>query len=166
MILDVVRIPDPILKVPSHLVEPDFPELQSFIDHMVETMEHHPHCVGLAAPQVGKPWRIITVDASRIDKPGTRHGRVIMLNPWIVRRSGQMLLREGCLSVPDYTGNVLRATAVEVHGKDRNGRFIEIKADGFEAIVFQHELDHLEGKLFLDRVASLETDVFRRKKYS
>jgi peptide deformylase len=165
VILDVVQIPHSLLKTPSHLVEPHFPELQSFIDHMVETMYHHPHCVGLAAPQVGKPWRIITVDASRVDKPGTLHGRVIMLNPFIVRRSGQKLLREGCLSVPDYTGNVLRATAVEVQGKDRNGRPIEVRADGFEAIVFQHEVDHLDGKLFLDRVASLETDVFRRKKY-
>src|SRR5579872_4984281 len=165
VILDVVQIPDPLLKALSRQVDPQEPELQDFIDHMVETMYHHPHCVGLAAPQVGKPWRIITVDASRMEKPGTRHGRVILLNPRIVRRGGQKLLREGCLSVPDYTGNVLRATSVEVHGTDRQGRPLQIQAEGFEAIVFQHELDHLDGTLFLDRVASLETDVFRRKKY-
>jgi len=165
VILDVLQIPNPLLKARAHLVEADTPGLQPFIDDMVETMYHHPRCVGLAATQVGKPWRVIVVDASRVDKPGTRHGPVILLNPWIVRKEGRALLREGCLSVPDYTGNVLRSVAVEVHGKDRAGNAVEIKADGFEAVVFQHELDHLDGKLFLDCVASLETDVFRRKRY-
>ncbi|SRR5258706_7960208 len=165
MILDVLKVPQPLLKSRAHLVEADTPGLQGFIDSMVETMNHHRRCVGIAANQVGQPWRVIVVDASRIDKEGTKHGRIIMLNPWIVRREGQVLLREGCLSVPDYTGNVLRSVAVEVHGKDRTGRPLEIKADGFEAVVFQHELDHLDGKLFLDCVASLETDVFRRKRY-
>ncbi len=165
MILDVLQIPNPLLKARAHLVEADALGLQTFIDDMVETMYHHPRCVGLAATQVGKPWRVIVLDASRIDKPGTRHGRVILLNPWIVRKEGQVLLREGCLSVPDYTGNVVRAKAVEVHGKDRAGNAVEIKADGFEAVVIQHELDHLDGKLFLDCVSSLETDVFRRKRY-
>lgn len=142
------------------------PELQKFIDDMLETMYAHPRCVGLAATQLGRPWRVIVVDASRVDKPGSQHGEIVVLNPFIVERRGQHLLREGCLSVPDYTGNILRATAVDVQGKDRGGRPLEIRADGFEAVVFQHELDHLDGKLFLDRVASLETDVFRRKKYS
>jgi peptide deformylase len=166
VILDVLQIPNPLLKTRAHLVEADTPGLQTFIDDMVETMYHHPRCVGLAANQVGKPWRLIVVDAARIDKPGSRHGRIILLNPFLVQRSGQVLLREGCLSVPDYTGNVSRATALEIHGKDRGGYPVEIKAHGFEAVVFQHELDHLDGKLFLDCVASLETDVFRRKKYS
>lgn len=141
------------------------PGLQSFIDDMVETMYHHPRCVGVAANQLGKPWRVIVIDATRVDKPGTRHGKIIMLNPYLVERRGQKMLREGCLSVPDFTGNVLRATSVEVHGRDRMGNVMEIKAEGFEAIVFQHELDHLDGTLFLDRVGSLTTDVFRRKRY-
>jgi peptide deformylase len=165
VILPVVHLPDALLKARCHLVDPGSPGLQQFIDDMVETLYHHPRCVGLAANQVGKPWRVIVVDATRVEKPGTRHGRVILLNPWIVRRQGAHMLREGCLSLPDYTGNVVRNTAVEVHGKDRNGHPMEIKSDGFEAVVFQHELDHLDGRLFLDRVASLETDVFRRKKY-
>jgi peptide deformylase len=165
VILDVLKIPHPLLKARAHLVEFDTPGLQSFVDDMVETMYHHPRCVGLAATQAGKPWRVIVMDASRIDKPGSQHGRVILLNPFLVRRSGQTLLREGCLSVPDYTGNVVRATSLEIRGKDRGGRLVEVKAHGFEAVVFQHELDHLDGKLFLDRVPSLETDVFRRKKY-
>ena len=165
MILDVLKIPNPLLKARAHLVEADTPGLQGFIDSMVETMYRHPRCVGVAATQVGKPWRVIVVDASRMDKPGTRHGKIILLNPWIVRREGQRLLREGCLSVPDYTGNVIRSLAVEVQGKDRSGRPSTIKSDGFEAVIFQHEIDHLDGQLFLDQVASLETDVFRRKKY-
>ncbi len=165
MILDVLQIPNPLLKARSHLIEADAPGLQPFIDDMVETMYTHPRCVGLAANQAGKPWRVIVVDASRIEKAGTRHGRVIMLNPWIARTEGRRLVREGCLSIPDFTGHVLRAVALEIHGKDRTGRPLEIKADGFEAHVFQHELDHLDGKLFLDCVASLETDVFRRKRY-
>jgi peptide deformylase len=165
VILDVLKIPNPLLKARAHLVEADTPGLQGFIDSMVETMDHHPRCVGIAATQLGKPWRVIVVDASRIDKPGTRHGKVVLLNPWIVRREGRRLLREGCLSVPDYTGNIIRSLAVEVQGKDRSGRPATIKSDGFEAVVFQHEIDHLDGQLFLDQVASLETDVFRRKKY-
>ncbi len=165
MILEVLKIPHPLLKTRAHLVEADTPGLQGFIDNMVENLYRHPHCVGIAATQLGKPWRVIVVDASRVDKPGTRHGKVVLLNPWIVRREGQRFLREGCLSVPDYTGNVIRCLAVEVQGKDRAGRPVTVKSDGFEAVVFQHEVDHLDGQLFLDRVASLETDVFRRKKY-
>lgn len=165
MILPVVEIPDPSLKIPSHLVTPETEGLQNFIDAMVETLYARPHCVGIAAPQLGSPWRVIVVDASRVDKGGSQHGRLIMINPWIVEIKGEKLIREGCLSVPHFTGNVARATYVEVHGKDRGGRPMEIKAEGFEAVVFQHEIDHLDGKLFLDRVASLKTDVFRRKKY-
>src|SRR5262249_39402321 len=116
--------------------------------------------------QVGKPWRVQVIDASRVDKEGSRHGCVILLNPYIVRQESPRLLREGCLSIPDFTGNVLRATVVEGRGKDRNGHPVAIKAHGFEAVVFQHEMDHLDGRLFLDRVSSLETDVFRRKKYA
>jgi peptide deformylase len=163
--LDVLKIPNPLLKARAHLVEPDTPGLQSFIDSMVETMYRHPRCVGLAANQVGKPWRVIVVDATRVDQPGTRQGKIVVLNPFIARRQGQRLLREGCLSVPDYTGNILRSVAVEVQGRDRAGNALTVKSDGFEAVVFQHEIDHLDGQLFLDRVASLETDVFRRQKY-
>lgn len=166
MSLDVLTVPHPLLKAKAHLVDSATAGLQTFIDEMVLTMYAQPRCVGMAANQVGKPWRVLVADASRVEKSGTRHGRLIVLNPWIVRREGWILQREGCLSVPDYTGNVLRSTAVIVHGKDRVGNVLEIKADGFEAIVLQHEIDHLDGKVFLDCVSSLETDVFRRKRYS
>jgi peptide deformylase len=165
VLLKSVLAPDPVLKNPCRLVTPDLPGLQSFIDNMVETMIAMPRCVGLAANQVGQAWRVIVLDASRMDRPGSRHGRLILLNPFLVHRQGGGLSREGCLSVPDFTGNVLRSNAVVVQAKDRMGNAVEIRADGFEAIVLQHELDHLDGKLFLDRVVSLETDVFRRKRY-
>ncbi len=166
MILKVLQLPDSLLKKPAASVDPQAPHLQTLIDHMLETMYHHPHCVGLAAPQIGMSLRVIVVDASRVDKPGSRHGRLALLNPVIAQRSEPRLLREGCLSVPDYTGNVLRDDRVEVSALDRHGKRVDIKAYGFEAVVFQHEVDHLDGKLFLDRVASLSTDVFRRKKYA
>ena len=165
MILDVLEIPHPLLKTRAHLLEPTQAGLQPFIDDMIETMNHFPRCVGLAATQVGKPWRLIVMDAGRVDKPGSQHGRIILLNPYLVEKKGQTLLREGCQSVPHFTANVVRATYVEVHGRDRAGNVVEIKAHGFEAIVFQHELDHLDGILFLDRVASADTDVFRRKTF-
>jgi len=165
VILAPIRIPHALLKAPCHLVKPETPELQTFIDNMIETLYQQPRCVGLAANQVGQPWRVMVVDASRIDRKGTRHGRIVLLNPFLVDRRGQHLSREGCLSIPDFTGNILRADAVTVHGKDRYGREMEIRAEGFEATVLQHELDHLDGKLFLDRVSSLDTDVFRRKRY-
>ncbi len=165
MTLKVFQLPDPILKKPAQPVHPQDPGLQTLIDRMFATMQHHPRCVGLAAPQVGHSLQLIVVDASRMEKPGSHHGKLVMLNPTIVHRARPRLLREGCLSVPDYTGNVLRDEEVWVNGWDREGQTLDIHAYGFEAIVFQHEVDHLEGKLFLDRVASLETDVFRRKSY-
>jgi len=86
-----------------------------------------------------------------------------MINPEILEREGQETMREGCMSVPDYTGNVTRAESIVVQFLDRAGREQVIRASGFEAVAIQHEFDHLDGLLFLDRVSSLKTDVFRRK---
>jgi peptide deformylase len=164
--LKVHQIPDPILKKVAAPVSPGDSGLQFLIDRMFELMNRQPHCVGLAAPQVGHSLRVIVVDARRIpDKKGSYHGPLALLNPRIVARSQPKLIREGCLSVPDFTGNVLRDQKVELTGFDRYGQPQHLNAHGFEAVVFQHEVDHVDGKLFLDRVGSLETDVFRRKTY-
>jgi peptide deformylase len=163
--LKVIHLPDPVLKTSAEPADPRDPRIQTLIDQMLQTMNHHPRCVGLAAPQVGRSVRVIVMDASRVDKPGSRHGTLALLNPVIVSRGEPRLLREGCLSIPDYTGNVLRDQKVEVEALDREGQRRFFSAHGFEAVVFQHEVDHLDGKLFLDRVASLATDVFRRKQY-
>lgn len=165
MFLKVHQLPDSVLKKPAQSVRPEDLHLQTLIDQMFATMDHHTRCVGLAAPQVGKSLRVIVVDASRVDRPGSNHGRLVLMNPSITLRGHPRLLREGCLSIPDYTGNVLRDDSVEVVGLDRKGKPLKISAHGFEAVIFQHEVDHLDGKMFLDRVASLETDVFRRKNY-
>ena len=118
--------------------------------------------VALAAPQIGESVQIIVVDVSR--KKGERgHGLVVLLNPRIVDQDDQRIIREGCLSVPDYTGNVLRYGRAVVEGMTQEGRPRTIIASGFEALAFQHEVDHLHGMLFLDRIQSLSTDLFRRR---
>jgi peptide deformylase len=119
--------------------------------------------VALAAPQIGCPVRIIVVDVSR-KKGESGHGLVVLLNPRIVRQDRERIVREGCLSVPDFTGNVLRYEEIVVEGLSREGAPATLRVSGFEALAFQHELDHLSGTLFLDRIQSLDTDLFPRKK--
>ena len=128
---------------------------------MLDTLRVSPG-VALAAPQIGCPVRIIVVDVSR-KKGETGHGLVVLLNPLIRHQERERIVREGCLSVPDYTGNVLRYEFAVVEGFSPDGAAVTITASGFEALAFQHELDHLDGLLFLDRIQSLDTDLFRRK---
>ena len=128
---------------------------------LVETMRAHPGCVGLAAPQLGEPVRIVVVDVSEHPKaPPTQHGELVLVNPVVVRSEGTHVAREGCLSIPHLTANVRRPTHVTVAARD-----LEVEAEDFEARCLLHEIDHLDGILFLDRVDSLATDVFRRKRY-
>jgi len=132
---------------------------------LVETMHSFPRCVGLAAPQIGESLRIIVVDVSLHPKgdPGARE--ILLINPRIVFATGSDVAREGCLSVPDFTADVRRATEVVIEGSTRAGEAQTVEASGFEARALQHEIDHLDGLLFLDRVESLSRDVFRRKNY-
>jgi peptide deformylase len=117
---------------------------------------------GYAAVQVGILKRIVVADASRSAKEHRNNGLLIMINPEIVYFSGKISSREGCLIVPDFTGYVARKKKIEIDYLDINGCKQHLKTDGFESIVLQHEIDHLDGKVFLDRVSSLKTDVFRR----
>ena len=96
-------------------------------------------------------------------KPGPAHGLIVMINPVMLVLEGPKILREGCLSVPDYTGNVLRHEQAVVEGLAPDGKSVTLTTSGFEALAFQHEVDHLNGLLFLDRIQSLSTDLFRRK---
>jgi peptide deformylase len=129
---------------------------------MLDTLKTSPG-VALAAPQIGRLVRIIVVDVSR--KKGEQgHGLVVLLNPHILQQDGPRMIREGCLSVPDYTGNVLRYERIVVEGTLPDSLPLTLVTSGFEALAFQHELDHLEGTLFLDRIESLSTDLFRRKR--
>lgn len=129
---------------------------------MLDTLRASPG-VALAAPQIGCSVRIIVVDVSR-KKGETGHGLVVLLNPRIRHQEQERIIREGCLSVPDYTGNVLRHEQAVVEGFSPEGAPVTLTVSGFEALAFQHELDHLNGMLFLDRIQSLDTDLVRRKK--
>jgi peptide deformylase len=124
-------------------------------------MRSHPGCVGLSAPQLGEPVRMIVVDVSEHPKAETSNGLLVLGNPRLVETHGSEVAREGCLSIPDLTANVRRATRIVV--EHSSGR---VESEGFEARCLQHEIDHLDGILFLDRVESLVDDLFRRKQYA
>ena len=159
----VVRLPERVLK---QVAEPVGDELdERLIRDLTETMYASPACVGLAAPQLGVSRRAFVLDVSKHPKGGDSHGFVAMFDPVIVEASGKKLGREGCMSVPDLTADVARATEIVVSGTAPNGERLVIATGGFEARAFQHEIDHLDGLLILDRVSSLATDVFRRKVY-
>lgn len=140
--------------------------LHSLVEDLFHTMHKSPG-VGLAAPQIGVLERVSVIDVSRAKKSASPHnnGPVVLINPRMIEGHGTQILREGCLSVPDLLANVKRFLTVVFDTETLEGKTIRLRAEGFEALAFQHELDHLDGKLFLDRVNSLKTDVFRRKTF-
>jgi peptide deformylase len=123
-------------------------------------------CVGIAAPQIDELVRIVVVDCSEHPKAKRNNGLLVLVNPEVVRSSGAEVAREGCLSIPDLTANVRRATEIAVEAATPVGERVSIESVGFEARCLLHEIDHLDGVLFLDRVDSLTADVFQRKKYA
>jgi peptide deformylase len=166
-VLPIRIFPDPVLKEKAAPVERVTPEVSSFISDLLETMRNSPGGVGIAAPQVGMLRRIVIVDVSahRRGSLEQNHGLQVLVNPEILAMGGKQIVREGCMSVPDYTANVQRAQWVLVDAIGRDGERKIIESIGFEAVAIQHEMDHLDGVLFLDRVVSVKTDLFRRKKY-
>lgn len=167
MVLEILTYPDERLRAECEDIE-DFtsPAFQSFVDDLIETMQASPYCVGIAAPQVGKAIQMVVMDAGAARKPiPNHHGLLVMCNPLILEWSGMEVGREGCLSLPDYTGNVMRALDVAVQFQDRHGNEHAASFKGFEARIAQHEMDHLEGKLFIDRFVSRKADLFRRKRF-
>ena len=159
---DVVALPGSVLKQVAAAIGGPDAELAA---DLVDTMHVSPGCVGLAAPQIGVSRRAFCLDVSGHPKGEPNHGLVILFDPEIVHAEGSEVRREGCMSVPDFTANVRRALHLVVRGIDADGRERIYESSGFEARAFQHEIDHLDGLLILDRVASLSTDVFRRKTY-
>lgn len=158
----VVAIPNAVLKRVATPVGGIDADLAA---DLVDTMRVSPGCVGLAAPQIGVSARAFCLDVSSHPKGKPSHGLVVLFDPELVHTEGSEVKREGCMSVPDFTADVRRAKRIVVRGIDGEGNERVYEASGFEARAFQHELDHLDGKLILDRVASLTTDVFRRKVY-
>jgi peptide deformylase len=163
-ILDILVYPDPRLAQISSPVESFDDELLSFVFNLEETMRAGPPSVGIAAPQAGHFERIIIVDVS--SKPKTpNHGKLTLINPKILYKQGSMIGREGCLSVPEYTGNVSRAEKITLQALNSEGRILNYAMEGFEARAVQHEIDHLDGLLFLDRLVSRRSSLFLRKIY-
>ncbi|MCX5777997.1 MAG: peptide deformylase [Elusimicrobia bacterium] len=164
MIRTILTLPDPLLKKVSAPVAGITPAIRSLAADLIETMNRQKNCVGIAAPQVGELVRMVIIDASRHPKHYPSCGLRVLINPRITHFSdNESTGREGCLSVPDLTANVARSTAITVEAMTIEGTPYIIKTEGFEAVVLQHEIDHLDGLLFLDRVTSLQTDVFRRR---
>ena len=164
-VLDILTYPDPRLKQVSEAVERFDDELRAFIGDLEETRQAGPGAVGIAAPQVGRFQRIVIVDVSKMMRPVPNHGHLVLVNPEITAWEGYAVGREGCLSVPDYTGNVIRAERIHLEAFDPEGEKLEFDMEGFEARAVQHEIDHLDGLLFLDRLVSRRNDLFRRKVY-
>jgi peptide deformylase len=163
-VLDILTVPDERLREVSEPVESFDDELRAFIADLEETRLDGPAAVGIAAPQVGRFQRIVILDVSGRKKVRS-HGHMVLVNPEITHWEGFEIGREGCLSVPDYTGNVIRATRIRLVASDTMGEPLEFEMEGFEARAAQHELDHLDGMLFVDRVVSRRTDLFQRKVY-
>ena len=161
----VVRLPEPVLKRVADPIGAIGPDELALAADLLDTMADSPHCVGVAAPQIGVSRRAFCLDVTGHKKADSCHGAFVLFNPVLVLARHQELAREGCLSVPDLTGNVARATEVVMKGLTPDGRVKVIEANAFEARALLHELDHLDGFLFIDRVGSLSTDVFRRKRY-
>jgi peptide deformylase len=156
VVREVLRYPHPALKEVAREAH-EAGAIARVTQDLVDTMDAFGHCVGLAATQLGEMLRIVVVDVSGHRKAASSNGRLLLVNPRIVAAEGAEVGREGCLSIPDLTANVRRATRIEVEAGDRR-----IVSEGFEARCLQHEIDHLDGLLFLDRVDSLTADVFRR----
>jgi len=155
----ILTYPDPILKQQAADVPDIDGALVSTIDDMVETMYAAPG-VGLAAPQIGLSQRVIVLDVDHEDK-GKHLLKII--NPVIAETDGEIVWEEGCLSVLDYTAEVRRAARVLVRGWTPEGKEIAIEADDLLAVALQHEIDHLDGKLFLDRLSRLKRDLYKRR---
>jgi peptide deformylase len=158
VVREVLRYPHPLLKQVCRPARRE--ETERVVGDLLDTMRAFPGCVGIAAPQIGEPVRIAVVDVSEHPRAETSNGLLVLVNPRIESTEGFHVAREGCLSIPDLTANVRRAASVVISARD-----VRAKCEGFEARCVQHELDHLDGLLFLDRVDSIASDVFLRKAY-
>ena len=147
-IIPIRILPDPILKQKSKRVRTIDGSVEKLIGNMIETM-HAAGGVGLAAPQVGIPLRVIVIGMPEEED-------IVLINPEVVRRKGERLVGEGCLSLPGYIGQIKRAESVTVKGRDQSGREIRIKADELLAQVLEHEIDHINGVLYIDHLESMD----------
>lgn len=171
--LPILTYPDPRLREISKPVEKVTPEIQKLVDDMLETMAQA-NGIGLAAPQVGELIRLLVIDLRRPpepdeeDQPFTDLEKkvsfpLVLINPVVVKGEGKTSYEEGCLSVPGYYEEVQRFNWVRVEALDREGRQFHLETDGLLAICIQHEMDHLEGKLFIDRLSFVKSNKIKNK---
>lgn len=172
-ILPILTYPDARLREISKPVEQVTPEIQKLVDDMLETMVQA-HGIGLAAPQVGQLLRILVIDIRRPSEPDEEEEELtemeqkvvfplVLINPVVVKGEGKTTYEEGCLSVPGYYEEVQRFNWVQVEALDRNGQKFTLETDGLLAICIQHEMDHLEGKLFIDRLSFVKSNKIKNK---
>lgn len=164
-LFSILQFPDETLRKKSRAVTDVDAHVVEFTARLTMMIRENRGCVGIAAPQVGDLRRIIVVDVTGHKKATDSHGTLIMINPVITGAQGSIVTREGCLSVPDFTGNVERKAALGVRYLTPDGSEAEFETSGFEAVVVQHEIDHLDGILFLDRIGNVKRDLFKRKTY-
>jgi peptide deformylase len=160
MIRPILRYGDELLQASARpVIDPEDPAIRQLVDDMLQTMYAAPG-IGLAAPQIGVAQRVFVIDLS----VGRTSGEVIvMINPEFVERDGTQIEEEGCLSLPGFSASVLRPARVVCRGRDRDGRERSIEGTGLLARAFQHEMDHLEGRLFLDRLRGIKRDLIVRR---
>jgi peptide deformylase len=162
---EVMTAPAPVLATEGAKVDPSAPEVVQLAADLVATMRVSPGCVGLAAPQVGAGVKVFSVDVSGHPKTRSHRGTFVLCNAVVVESSRNEKAREGCMSVPDFTGDVKRATRLVVRGQlPGTGEEVELVAEAFEARALQHEIDHCDGLLFLDRAAGAHA-IHPRKTY-
>ncbi|MBK5221849.1 MAG: peptide deformylase [Acidimicrobiia bacterium] len=164
VIRPVVLLPDPILSTPARPVTEFGEATLALAADLLDTMRGSSHSVGVAAPQIGVGIRAFALDVTGHRKAKSCHGELVLFNPEVVLAHGRDVGREGCMSVPDLTGDVARHTTIVVRGYTPEGDERVLECDAFEARALQHELDHLDGHVFLDRVVSSDR-VFQRRVY-
>ncbi|MBI5586886.1 MAG: peptide deformylase [Deltaproteobacteria bacterium] len=164
LLLEILKYPDPFLKTKASEVKSVESEVKTLIASMIETM-YLAKGIGLAAVQVGVAKRVIVLDVPDENVEERQKGKnlVALVNPVIVKAEGETKYEEGCLSVPGITADVMRASTVAVRALDREGSPIQIEATGLFAIALQHEIDHLDGVLFIDRLSRLKREIVKRK---
>lgn len=157
--LKIHTYPDPVLKEKATRIEDIDEDLQRLIDGMAETMYAAPG-IGLAANQVGSLKRVIVYD---VTPRGEGHHLSVLINPEIVLAEGDITFEEACLSVVDYSAEVRRSAQVKVRGLDRKGNPVDVEAEGLLAVCLQHEIDHLDGTLFIDHISSLKRALYKKR---
>jgi peptide deformylase len=159
---EVLQFPDKRLREKSRPIAEVTEEIRALARDMLEVMYDEPG-IGLAAPQVGEPVRLIVVDTEWTEEDAERNP-LVLVNPEIVERSGTITWTEGCLSVPDFQAEVERSERVRLEARDLDGAPVSIEAEGLRAVCFQHEIDHLDGILFIDRISRLKREMYVRRR--